>query len=91
MNISITLCFFHPQKLAELKRQTIPLKKKLESYLDLMPVIIFITKKKKKKVPLFHLSPRALNDHENTGSMFKDLKSMLRDFPGGPVAKTLCS
>ncbi|XP_019508259.1 PREDICTED: HAUS augmin-like complex subunit 1 [Hipposideros armiger] len=31
------------EKLAELKRQTTPLKKKLESYLDLMPVAIFIT------------------------------------------------
>ena len=43
VNIFIMLCvFFHPQKLAEIKRQTMPLKKKLESYLDLMPVIIFM-------------------------------------------------
>lgn len=44
VNIANTLwfCFFHSQKLAELKQQTIPLKKKLESYLDLMPVIIFV-------------------------------------------------
>lgn len=71
VNIFIILCvFFHPQKLEELKRQTIPLKKKLESYLDLMPVIIFMNYKK--KVYLLQVSPRALNDHENTGSMSKD-------------------
>ncbi|XP_015416961.1 PREDICTED: HAUS augmin-like complex subunit 1 [Myotis davidii] len=36
-SVSLFVCSFHPQKLAELKQQTIPLKKKLESYLDLMP------------------------------------------------------
>uniref|UniRef100_G3UJW6 HAUS augmin like complex subunit 1 n=1 Tax=Loxodonta africana TaxID=9785 RepID=G3UJW6_LOXAF len=32
-----SVSMFYPQKLAELKQQTKPLKKKLESYLDLMP------------------------------------------------------
>lgn len=60
------------EKLSELKEQTIPLKKKLESYLDLMPVIVamgFLG------VLFSNCSLKTLN-YQNSGFVFKDLKSV---------------
>ena len=74
------MCFFSPSEIGRTKTTDYTFEEKIGVLFRFNAGNDFY-ELKKKKVYLLQLSPRALNDHENTGSMSKD--------PGPPLFSLL--